>query len=65
MDLINLNCGFFRAGKSNLTSIQSLLGDFIKDRSSPSLIEKFHKKDKEFLSNSSWGEKGPLGRVIN
>ena len=65
MDLINLNSGFFRAGKSNLTSIQSLLGDFIKDRSSPSLIEKFHRKEKKFLSNSRWGEKGPLGRVIN
>ena len=64
MEISNLNFGFFRPMKSNLLSIQSLLGDFIKDRNSGSLIETQHNKKKEFFFNSTWGEKGPLERVI-
>ena len=36
--------GFFRPGYSNFSSIQTLLGDFINDRTSPSLLKDYHEK---------------------
>ena len=64
MNLSRIDSGFFRPGKSNFSSIQTLLGDFINDRDSPSLIEYFHKNKVEKLSKSSWGESEPLEKVI-
>ena len=64
MELSRIDSGFFRPGKSNFSSIQTLLGDFINDRDSPSLISKLHNKKIEKLSKSSWGESEPLEKVI-
>ena len=49
MNLSRTDSGFFRPGKSNLSSIQTLLGDFINDRDSPSLIRKLHEYKVEGL----------------
>ena len=64
MNLTRTDSGFFRPGKSNLSSIQTLLGDFINDRDSPSLIRKLHDDKFEELSNSSWGKSEPLEKVM-
>ena len=64
MKLSRIDSGFFRPGKSNFSSIQTLLGDFINDRDSPSLISKLHNNKIEKLSKSSWGESEPLEKVI-
>ena len=56
--------GFFRPGKSNRTSIEFLLADFINDRDSNSLLEPFYDKKLDLLANSQWGEEGPLERVV-
>ena len=64
MNLSRTDSGFFRPGKSNLSSIQTLLGDFINDRDSPSLIRKLHENKVEGLSNSSWGKSEPLEKVV-
>ena len=64
MNLSRTDSGFFRPGKSNLSSIQTLLGDFINDRDSPSLIWKLHENKIEGLSNSSWGKSEPLEKVV-
>ena len=63
MNLSRTDSGFFRPGKSNLSSIQTLLGDFINDRDSPSLIRKLHENKVEGLSNCSWGKSEPLEKV--
>ena len=44
------NTGFFRPGLSNFSSIQTLLGDFINDRNSPSLLKDLHSEKSKFLS---------------
>ena len=64
MNLSRTDSGFFRPGKSNLSSIQVLLGDFINDRDSPSLIRKLHENKVDGLSNSSWGKSEPLEKVV-
>ena len=56
--------GFFRPGSSNFASIQTLLGDFINDRTSPSLLEKFHKNKSKKLSQTSWNNGEPFERII-
>ena len=63
MNLSRIKPGFFRPGKSNFSSIQSLLGDFLNDRDSPSLIKKMHQKKVKELSNSRWGDE-PLEKII-
>ena len=63
MNLSRIKPGFFRPGKSNFSSIQSLLGDFLNDRDSPSLIKKMHQKKVRELSNSRWGDE-PLEKII-
>ena len=55
--------GFFRPGSSNFSSIQTLLGDFLNDRNSPSLIQENHSVLGEELIKSSWGNQ-PLERVV-
>ena len=56
--------GFFRPGKSNRTSIEFLLADFINDRDSNSLLEPFYDKKLDLLANCQWGEEGPLEKVV-
>tara|TARA_X000000368_G_C23030476_1_gene712298 strand:+ start:266 stop:1672 length:1407 start_codon:yes stop_codon:yes gene_type:complete len=56
--------GFFRPGKSNRTSIEFLLADFINDRDSKSLLEPFYEKKLDLLANCQWGEEGPLEKVV-
>ena len=65
MNLSRIESGFFRPGKSNFSSIQTLLGDYLNDRDSPSLIQEFHQNKVENLSNSSWGNSEPLEKIIN
>ena len=42
MKNLRKDSGFFRPGLSNFSSIQTLFGDFINDRTSPSLLKKYH-----------------------
>ena len=56
--------GFFRPGLSNFSSIQTLLGDFINDRTSPSLLEKIHEEKAKRLINNTWDNGEPFERVI-
>ena len=52
MKNLRKDSGFFRTGLSNFSSIQTLLGDFINDRTSPSLLEKIHEeKAKRLIFN--------------
>tara|TARA_B100001057_G_C22747218_1_gene910236 strand:- start:1100 stop:1339 length:240 start_codon:yes stop_codon:yes gene_type:complete len=64
MNLSRTGSGFFRPGKSNFSSIQTLLGDYLNDRDSPSLIQKFHQNKVENLSNSTWGNSEPLEKLL-
>ena len=56
--------GYFRPGLSNFSSIQTLLGDFINDRNSPSLLKDLHSEKSKFLSNNKWGTGEPYERVV-
>ena len=56
--------GFFRPGSSDFSSIQTLLGDFINDRTSPSLLEKIHEEKANRLINNTWDNGEPFERVI-
>ena len=51
---IRLKPGFFRPDLSNFSSIQTLLGDFINDRNSPSLLNEFYIQKVKSLSRNSW-----------
>ena len=61
---IRLKPGFFRPGLSNFSSIQTLLGDFINDRSSPSLLNEFYIKKAKSLSRNTWNEGTPFEKVV-
>ena len=56
--------GYFRPGLSNFSSIQTLLGDFINDRNSPSLLKDLHSEKSKFLSNNKWSTGEPYERVV-
>ena len=58
------NAGFFRPGLSNFSSIQTLLGDFINDRNSPSLLKDLHNEKSKFLALNKWSIGEPCERVI-
>ena len=58
------NAGFFRPGLSNFSSIQTLLGDFINDRNSPSLLRELHNEKSKFLALNKWSIGEPYERVI-
>jgi len=64
MKNIRLKSGFFRPGFSNFSSIQTLIGDFIKDRSSPSLLNQFYINKAKSLSRNTWDEDSPFEKVI-
>ena len=64
MKLSRHKTGFFRPGSSNFASIQTLLGDFINDRTSPSLLEMFHKNKSKKLSQTSLNNEEPFERII-
>ena len=64
MNYLKKRPGFFIPGKSNRTSIEFLLADFINDRNSDSLLQPYYGKKVDKLASSRWGEKGPLERVI-
>ena len=57
--------GYYRAGESTLKSIQSLFSEFLRDRHSPSSLEKYYFKDDEKPIDYDWGESQPLELVIN
>ena len=56
--------GFFRPGLSNFSSIQTLLGDFINDRTSPSLLKDYHDKKAKIHTEKKWDNGAPYERVI-
>ncbi len=58
------NTGFFRPGLSNFSSIQTLLGDFINDRNSPSLLKDYHSEKSKFLALNKWSSGEPYERVV-
>ena len=64
MNYLKKRPGFFIPGKSNRTSIEFLLADFINDRNSDSMLQPYYGKKVDKLASSRWGEKGPLERVI-
>ena len=64
MKNLRKDSGFFRPGFSNFSSIQTLLGDFINDRTSPSLLEKIHEEKAKRLINNTWDNGEPFERVI-
>ena len=61
---IRLKPGFFRPDLSNFSSIQTLLGDFINDRNSPSLLNEFYIQKVKSLSRNSWGDGAPFEKVV-
>ena len=60
----NSKPGFFRPGLSNYSTIQTLLGDFINDRTSDSLIKDLHENKIEQFSNSILKEDGNYKKII-
>ena len=64
MKNLRKDSGFFRTGLSNFSSIQTLLGDFINDRTSPSLLKDFHDKKAKILTEKKWDNGEPFERVI-
>ncbi len=56
--------GFFRPGLSNFSSIQTLLGDFINDRNSPSLLKDHHSEKSKFLALNKLSSGEPYERVV-
>ena len=64
MKLSRTKPGFFRPGSSDFSSIQTLLGDFINDRTSPSLLKKLHEAKSKELTKNSWSSGEPFERVI-
>ena len=57
------NTGFFRPGLSNFSSIQTLLGDFINDRNSPSLLKDLHSEKSKFLAMNKWSTGNLMRRL--
>ena len=64
MKLSRTKPGFFRPGSSDFSSIQTLLGDFINDRTSSSLLKKLHEAKSKELTKNSWSSGEPFERVI-
>ena len=64
MQLSRTKPGFFRPGSSDFSSIQTLLGDFINDRTSSSLLKKLHESKSKELTKNSWSSGEPFERVI-
>ena len=61
---VDLNTGFFRPGLSNYSTIQTLLGDFINDRTSDSLLKDLHEDKIDIFSNSIFKEDGNYKKII-
>ena len=64
MKNLRKDSGFFRPGLSNFSSIQTLFGDFINDRTSPSLLKAYHDKKAKILTEKKWDNGAPYERVI-
>ena len=64
MTISRTKAGFFRPGSSDFSSIQTLLGDFINDRTSPSLLKDYHEKKAKILTEKKWDNGAPYERVI-
>ncbi len=64
MKFLRKESGYFRPGLSDFSSIQTLFGDFINDRTSASLLKNLHKQKAKSLTENSWGKGEPFERVI-
>ena len=64
MKNLRKDSGFFRPGLSNFSSIQTLFGDFINDRTSPSLLKNYHDEKAKILTEKKWDNGAPYERVI-
>ena len=61
---VDINPGFFRPGLSNYSTIQTLLGDFINDRTSDSLLKDLHEDKIDIFSNSIFKEDWNYKKII-
>ena len=56
--------GFLRPGESSIDSIQTLMGDFLRDRDSPHLLEGFNDLISDSHISGGWGEQAPFEKVV-
>ena len=56
--------GFLRPGASSIDSIQTLMGDFLRDRDSPHLLESFNALISNSHISGGWGEQAPFEKIV-
>ena len=56
--------GFLRPGESSIDSIQTLMGDFLRDRDSPHLLDSFNDLISDSHISGGWGEQAPFEKVV-